>query len=303
MCVSIESRCDGRQGTEGIELLGQREPSPAPGPGPTDTESARTLMLILALDTTSARGSLALARGGRLLDEATGDPRQTHGQRLPGELQALLARHGLTTAAVDVYAVASGPGSFTGLRVGLATIQGLALAHDRPVIGISVLDALVEVAVRRLSPGEPVPDLIAPWMDAKRGEVFGALYEAVPPPVAADDGVATADAWRVVTGPVAVPPAVLLETWAEQLATHRVWLIGDGVAGSPPRLADRHGAGSRIIEDLPPLAGVMAEMASTERWRREAVTPHALRPVYVRRPDAELARDRRRGLADTRTPS
>jgi tRNA threonylcarbamoyladenosine biosynthesis protein TsaB len=260
-------------------------------------------MLILALDTTSARGSVALARDGRILYEATGDPRQSHGQRLPGELQALLARHGFTIGEVDVYAVASGPGSFTGLRVGLATIQGLALALGKQVIGISVLDVMVDVAVRRLSPGLPTPDLIVPWMDAKRGEVFGALYETLPSSVEVDGVVATGDAWRVVTGPVAVPPEVLLETWTEELATHRVWLIGDGVAVSPTRLADRLGAGSRIIEDLPPLAGVIAEMASTERWIRKAVTPHALRPVYVRRPDVELARDRRRGLVDPRAKS
>ena len=67
-------------------------------------------MLILALDTSSAGGSLALARNGHLLDETTGDPSLTHGERLPGELAALLDRHGLTTGAIDRYAVAAGPG-------------------------------------------------------------------------------------------------------------------------------------------------------------------------------------------------
>ena len=251
-------------------------------------------MLILALDTTSAGGSLALARDGRLVDETTGDPSVTHGQRLPGELQALLDRHGLTTDAIDRYAVAAGPGSFTGLRVGIATIQGLALVHDRRVVAISVLDALVEVAARLAKGDAPGPDLIAPWVDAKRGEVFSALYEPAPTGDAADTHRPAGDRWCVAVEPVSLPPGALLDNWAGTLATHRVWVIGDGVAGCRPLLAGRLGPDSRTIHETPPLAGVMAVMASLEPWCRQAVAPHALRPVYVRRPDAELARDRRR---------
>ena len=109
---------------------------------------------------------MALARDGRLLAEAVGDPSLTHGQRLPRALHDLLDPHDLTTGAIDRYAVATGPGSFTGLRVGIATIQGLSLAHDTPVVAISVLDALVEVAARLADRDPPAPDLIAPWVDA-----------------------------------------------------------------------------------------------------------------------------------------
>ena len=251
-------------------------------------------MLILALDTTSAGGSLALARDGRLVDEITGDPSVTHGQRLPGELQALLDRHGLTTGAIDCYAVAAGPGSFTGLRVGIATVQGLALAHDRRVVAISVLDTLVEVAVRLADGDTQGPNMIAPWVDAKRGEIFSALYEPVPCVAAADSRRTAGEGWRVTVEPVAVPPVALVDAWADTLATHRVWVIGDGVAGCRSLLASRLSAGSRTIHETPLLAGVMAVMASVEPWCRQAVAPHALRPIYVRRPDAELARERRR---------
>ena len=255
-------------------------------------------MLILALDTTSPRGSLALARDGRLVDETTGDPGLTHGQRLPGELQALLERHGLASDAVDRYAVASGPGSFTGLRVGIATVQGLALVHDRRVVGISVLDALVEVAARLAARATHGPDVIAPWVDAKRREVFGALYEPVSWANGTDDRSAAGARWQVAAGPVAVGPEALLDTWGATFATRRVWVIGDAVADCRRLLAGRLGRGSRAIDETPPLAGVMAIMASTEPWPGRAVAPHALRPVYVRRPDAELARDRRaRGQA------
>ena len=89
-------------------------------------------MVLLALDTTTAAGSVALWRDG-LIEEQPGDPARSHAERLPGELAALLARHGCTTNDVDRYAVASGPGSFTGLRVGIATVQGLALVGARVV--------------------------------------------------------------------------------------------------------------------------------------------------------------------------
>lgn len=253
-------------------------------------------MLILALDTTSAGGSVALARDGQLVDETVGDSRLTHGQRLPGELQSLLERHDLTTDAIDRYAVAAGPGSFTGLRVGIATMQGLALAHDKRVVAISVLDTLVEIAAQLADRDAPGPDLIAPWVNAKRGEVFGALYEPAPSADTADTRRTAGDRWRVTVEPVAVPPVALLDTWADTLATHRVWVIGDGVAAYRSVLADRLGPGSRTIHNTPPLAGVMAVMASVEPWCRQTVAPHALRPVYVRRPDAELARERRRRL-------
>ena len=104
-------------------------------------------MLILALDTTSRAGSVALARDAGVLDQQRGDPSRTHGERLPGDIGDLLERHGLTVADVDLYAVAAGPGSFTGLRVGIATIQGLALAHARPVVPVSALVALAHGAL------------------------------------------------------------------------------------------------------------------------------------------------------------
>ena len=88
-------------------------------------------MVILALDTTTKAGSYALWRGDALVEQRPGDAARTHAERLPGDLADLLAAHGLTVKDVDLYAVASGPGSFTGLRVGVATIQGLALVHGK----------------------------------------------------------------------------------------------------------------------------------------------------------------------------
>src|SRR6185503_2808150 len=99
-------------------------------------------MRVLALDTTTRAGSVALLDGERVVDERAGDGTRTHAERLPAEITSLVAAHGLTLPDIDLYAVASGPGSFTGLRIGIATIQGLALVHARRIVAISALDAL-----------------------------------------------------------------------------------------------------------------------------------------------------------------
>ena len=92
-------------------------------------------MLVLALDTTTRRGSVALAREGFILAVDTGDAAIAHGARLPGDLSRVLDAHGLRVADVDLFAVAAGPGSFTGLRIGIATMQGLALGNGKPLTG------------------------------------------------------------------------------------------------------------------------------------------------------------------------
>ncbi len=254
-------------------------------------------MLTLAVDTTTNRGSFALARNGRLIEETRGDGATTHGERLPGAIHTLLGRQGLTTADVDRYAVALGPGSFTGLRVGIATVQGLALAHGRPVVGMPVLDVLVDIAAQAVGVGA-APDLIAPWVDARRGEVFSALYEpaAGPPSPAGPVGAeaAAGAGWRVTEDPVSAVPGAVLDGWAHRLRRRSAWVIGDGVAASRSLLDARLAAGSRRFDEVPPLARAMAAMAALAPWHDRAGAPHALRPVYVRRPDAELARDRRR---------
>ena len=100
--------------------------------------------------------------------------------------------------------------------------------------------------------------------------------------------------WRVTEAPVSAAPAAVLDGWAHRLRHRSAWVIGDGVAASRSLLDARLGAGSRWFDEVPSLAGAMAAMAVLAPWRDRTGPPHALRPVYVRRPDAELARERRR---------
>src|SRR5437762_8938463 len=90
----------------------------------------RSTMIVLALDTTTRAGSVALVADDRIVDERPGDERRTHAERLPAELVAIANEHQIALADVNLFAVAAGPGSFTGLRIGIATMQGLAFTTD-----------------------------------------------------------------------------------------------------------------------------------------------------------------------------
>lgn len=229
-------------------------------------------MLILALDTTTRAGSVALVRDGVVCSERQGDPARTHGQRLPGDVMAILDAAALKIDDVELFAVASGPGSFTGLRIGIATVQGLATAHGRNVVPVSALDALARTV------GQVMADerLVATWMDAQRGEVFAALYEA--------------DGRTALEEASADTPTATLARWHETRVLDSILFVGDGAV----RYADViHGVIDPATDILPApsLAGAIGLIAAENPVR--AVPPHGVVPLYIRRPDAELARARR----------
>ncbi len=227
-------------------------------------------MRVLALDTTTRAGSVALLDGDRdtfTVDERAGDASRTHGERLPAELAQL----GAPWPTIDVFAVASGPGSFTGLRIGIATMQGLALVTGRLVIGVSALDALAQIASARLHPGA----IIASWIDAQRGEVFSALYRVTEAPLFTPERLVTLESAAVAS------PDATRAAWSQYDLASAVF-VGDGAA--------RYVAGT----GAPPLlAAAIGRMAAVAAARGQAGSPAGIHPLYVRRPDAELARDRR----------
>jgi tRNA threonylcarbamoyladenosine biosynthesis protein TsaB len=124
---------------------------------------------LLAIDTTGVTGSLALAEDGRLLEEVDVAAPDGFGHILFSQIDALLARHAVTLRQIACFAAAAGPGSFTGVRVGLTAVKGLAEAARRQVVAVSNLRAQAWFGAAPLR---------APWMDARRGEVYGAVYDA-----------------------------------------------------------------------------------------------------------------------------
>lgn len=182
----------------------------------------------------------------------------------------VLEMAGLQLPDVTLLAVAAGPGSFTGLRVGIATVQGLAMASGLRIVPVSALEALARA-------GRNADRPVGAWMDAQRHEVYAALY--------GPDG----EALRIP--PVAAKASAVLAAWAGEAAD--ALFIGDGAVRYRDDIVGAAGDRHPDIVPPPPLAGLIGQIAATHPER--AVLPHAVVPIYVRKSDAELARDRRGG--------
>jgi tRNA threonylcarbamoyl adenosine modification protein YeaZ/ribosomal-protein-alanine acetyltransferase len=238
-------------------------------------------MHVLALDTTTRDGSVALVDEHRTIAVRSGDGAHSHAERLPGDLSAIAAGHGLSLPEIDLFAVASGPGSFTGLRVGIATVQGLALATGRSVVAVSALEALAHT-VQDAPPGA----LVAAWIDARRGDVFASLYRIAGEPVFAPERLV------VVDEPTVDTPAATLARWRRAIDGRGATFIGDGAVHYREAIA-AESADSIVVEPTPLIAGTIGRIAAIRAARGEAVHPAAIRPLYIRRPDAEIDRDKR----------
>jgi tRNA threonylcarbamoyladenosine biosynthesis protein TsaB len=238
-------------------------------------------MRVLALDTTTRTGSVAVVDDGHVIGERGGDAARTHAERLPAEIVALVDACGLALADIDLFAVASGPGSFTGLRVGIATMQGLALVGGRRMAGVPALDALGHLASREARAGT----YVAAWMDAHRRDVFTALYRVGAAPLFESERLCD------VEGPTVGDPAATVSRWRREVGDACVDVMGDGAA----RFADviaREAPGWRVLAP-PLLAGAIGRIAFERARRGDTVDPAGLHPFYIRRPDAEVARDGR----------
>jgi len=213
---------------------------------------------VLAVDTTTARESVALAEGGIVRGEVRLDAVDNHSTRLMPAIAFLLESLGLRPADVDGYAVAAGPGSFTGLRIGIGTVQGLALAADRPCAAVSALDA---IAVRAAGSAA----WIVPLMEAYRGEVFGGVYDAQ---------------GRPRGEPMAAPIDRLLEQVEDGAA-----FIGDAVERYRPAITAARPAAVFPRRSLF-LAGTVALLGETVLAAGLGRPASELRPLYLR--DADL---------------
>jgi tRNA threonylcarbamoyladenosine biosynthesis protein TsaB len=229
--------------------------------------------VILALDTTTRAGSIAVFRAGGVEDVLIGDAARSHGERLPGDIGALLDRTGLRPADVDLFAVVAGPGSFTGLRVGIAAIQGLALAEGKKVVAVPALEAFAASTL--------VPEgRVGVWMDAQRQQVFAASYDKRP-----DGELLSAEP------PVSWTPDQVTAAW-EQSGVRIDTLVGDGIDLYKARVQSTWPF-ARLVTPAPPLAPIAALLAASRPHLARA--PHAIVPIYVRVSDAEMARDRGAG--------
>ena len=126
-------------------------------------------MKVLGIDTSTSCGSVGLVDDGKLISEYILDVPVTHSERLLGAIEFVLGEARCAIRDLDGWAISLGPGSFTGLRIGVSTVKGLAFATGKPVAGISSLEVLA-------SQVSPTPYLICPVLDARKREVYASFY-------------------------------------------------------------------------------------------------------------------------------
>ncbi len=222
-------------------------------------------MRILAVETATLAGSAALLEGGQVIGQSMLDIQLTHSERLMAMVDRLLRDCGWEVAELEALAVSIGPGSFTGLRVGIATVKGLGMALGVPVAPVPTLDALAS--------NLPFADApVCPLLDARKGEVYLSLYRW--------NGDRMERRWDYL----ALSPRAAVERLEPP-----VILAGDGVAACRPFLS-RLGAGCRVAPAFHalPSAAVVGWLAHGMLESGGAVAAESLGPLYLRPSEAEL---------------
>ncbi|MHC1697272.1 MAG: tRNA (adenosine(37)-N6)-threonylcarbamoyltransferase complex dimerization subunit type 1 TsaB [Geobacteraceae bacterium] len=224
-------------------------------------------MKILTIDTSTTTNSVALTMDGRLLAEYSVNPDRNHSSSLMNGLDMVLKNSGLTVDALDAIGVSQGPGSFTGLRVGIATAKGLALASGKPLVAFS---SLAMLAMNLPYAEYPVCTLF----DAKKNEIYAALFRCreLPETLLAECVMPPAEFLSRLRG-----PTLFIGSGAVRYRELIVETLGDLAIFAPPLCHQpRASAGALLATDL--------------FARGELASPAALVPSYLRASEAELAR-------------
>jgi tRNA threonylcarbamoyladenosine biosynthesis protein TsaB len=249
-------------------------PAESPHDGPPGVKNhARNAPVILAIDTTSEFGGVALRAAGRIVAERRIHAPDGFSQVLFSELEQLLEQAAFSLSDIDCFAAAAGPGSFTGVRVGLAAAKGLAEAARKPIAPISNLRALATFGSRRRR---------ITLLDARRGEVYAAIYDQHPDCVSPET-------------------VASFEAWLESLSAAFDGSGADAGSGAPDvefitfsgapfamALAGTRWANLPWVEAPRGLAAAVALCAELDFLAGRTVDPLVADANYVRRSDAEI---------------
>lgn len=238
-------------------------------------------MRILALDTATSACTVAVADGENLLAELTLQVPRAHSTRLMPLVAQALEESGTARSDLQLIAAGVGPGSFTGLRIGLATTKGLAFALGIPCVGVSTLQALAYGT-------GAAAGLVVSMLDAKRGQVYAGIYAA---------GGREPDAWDEL-----LPPSHLtVDRLAEEIRSLQaqrdeepVILCGDAAVRYAPSLELGSAVQVAPPGTLLPRAWAVARLGEWQAQRGEQVQPEALLPCYLRKSEAEVLWDTRK---------
>ena len=223
-------------------------------------------MKVLGIDTSTSCGSVGLIDDGKVISDYLLNVPVTHSQRLLGAIELVLREAGCPIENLDGWAIALGPGSFTGLRIGVSTVKGLAFATGKPVTGVSTLDALA-------SQIGPTPYLISPILDARKKEVYTAFYRFENSLIKrqSDDR--------------AIKPEDLVRSIKEQTI-----FLGDGAKTYRDFLLDS--LSSLALFPSAPLhlshGSMVAKLGSELLQRGECLDLSTFAPIYVRPSEAEM---------------
>lgn len=235
--------------------------------------------VILACDTSTTVGSVAIVEGGAVTAETLVQSKMSHSLRILKDIEAMLRERELSISDIDAFVTAAGPGSFTGVRIAMSTMKGLAWSVKKPLISIGSLHALAEPLVRR---GLPV--LVA--LDAKRQEVYAALFDA--------DG-------RLLSAPAAVSPETMASRCLELAGPETsVLCAGEGVEA----YCAVFGAalGDRMVRvpawESHIRASVLGILGTVRFTAGDFADVETVEPVYLRRSEAEISLENRSKVPD-----
>ena len=223
-------------------------------------------MKVLGIETATMVGSFAIVDNDGLIGEYTLNVNTTHSGRLLPALDHLLKTANLALSHIDALAISLGPGSFTGLRIGVSTAKGLALAANKPVVGIPTLDALAENF-------RGVESLICPMLDARKKEVYTALYRSK-----------RSGSLKKETQDLAVAPEQFLGTIDENVV-----FLGEGSVLYRGLIEER--VGSKATFASPPMhhprAAAVAFLGLEKAASKDFLDVSTFTPMYARASDAE----------------
>ena len=224
-------------------------------------------MKVLGIDTSTSSGSVGLIEDEEVISEYLLDIPVTHSERLLGAIEFVLREARCPIEQIEGWAIALGPGSFTGLRIGVSTVKGLAFATGKPVAGISTLDALASQIA-------PTPYLVCPILDARKKEIYMAFYRY-------EEG----GSLRRQSEYQAIPPNDLVRKIKEQTI-----FVGDGVRTYGDFLLNR--LGSFTILPSSPFhvshGSMVAKLGMELLKKGEHLNLSAFSPLYVRPSEAEM---------------
>ena len=224
-------------------------------------------MKVLGIDTSTPCGGVGLVDDAGVVSEDLLNVAVTHSERLLSAIESLLKSANCTMETLDGWAISLGPGSFTGLRIGMSTAKGLAFVSGKPLVGIPTLDGLAAQV-------SPTPYLICPILDARKKEVYTAFYR-----YAENNTLVRLSDYR------AIPPEVLIRD-----VTEKTVFIGDGVRNHGEHL--RRTLPSLALFPVDPLhllhGSTVAILGLDLIRKKEYLDVSTLVPIYVRPSEAEI---------------